>query len=58
MQLSKSGEGNHRISAWLASQTPRTLPAVIFVGKPNHHRPFQLGFSRSIKKGKGAFLRL
>lgn len=27
-------EGNHRISAWLAAQTPKSLPAVIFIGKP------------------------
>lgn len=27
-------EGNHRISAWLAAQTPNRLPAVIFIGKP------------------------
>ncbi len=27
-------EGNHRISAWLAAQTPQSLPAVIFIGKP------------------------
>lgn len=27
-------EGNHRISAWLANQTPQTLPAIIFIGKP------------------------
>lgn len=27
-------EGNHRISAWLAAQTPKTLPALIFIGKP------------------------
>lgn len=27
-------EGNHRISAWLASQTPQSLPATIFIGKP------------------------
>jgi hypothetical protein len=27
-------EGNHRISAWLIAQTPRSLPAVIFIGKP------------------------
>ena len=27
-------EGNHRISAWLAVQTPKSLPAVIFIGKP------------------------
>ncbi len=27
-------EGNHRISAWLAAQTPPVLPAIIFIGKP------------------------
>lgn len=27
-------EGNHRISTWLATQTPPSLPAVIFIGKP------------------------
>jgi len=27
-------EGNHRISAWLASNTPQNIPAVIFIGKP------------------------
>lgn len=27
-------EGNHRVSAWLAAQTPSSLPAIIFVGKP------------------------
>lgn len=27
-------EGNHRISAWLASQKPSSLPAIIFIGKP------------------------
>lgn len=27
-------EGNHRISAWLAAQTPSSLPTVIFLGKP------------------------
>ncbi len=27
-------EGNHRISAWLAAQTPNSLSAVIFMGKP------------------------
>lgn len=27
-------EGNHRISAWLLAQTPNSLPAVIFIGKP------------------------
>lgn len=27
-------EGNHRISSWLASQSPQSLPAVIFIGKP------------------------
>ncbi|MBS0654940.1 MAG: hypothetical protein JSR46_04110 [Verrucomicrobia bacterium] len=27
-------EGNHRISAWLAAQSPRCLPATLFIGKP------------------------
>jgi hypothetical protein len=27
-------EGNHRISTWIASKIPQTLPAVIFIGKP------------------------
>lgn len=27
-------EGNHRISAWIASKAPQTLPAIIFIGKP------------------------
>ena len=27
-------EGNHRISAWLEAQTPQSLPASIFIGKP------------------------
>lgn len=27
-------DGNHRISAWLASQKPQSLPAIIFIGKP------------------------
>jgi hypothetical protein len=27
-------EGNHRISAWLASKTPQTLPAILYIGKP------------------------
>ncbi|CUI18086.1 hypothetical protein PNK_p0032 (plasmid) [Candidatus Protochlamydia naegleriophila] len=27
-------EGNHRISAWLATQTPKSLPAIIYIGKP------------------------
>lgn len=27
-------EGNHRISAWLATQAPRSLPAIIYIGKP------------------------
>jgi hypothetical protein len=27
-------DGNHRISAWLASQTPESLPAIMFIGKP------------------------
>jgi hypothetical protein len=27
-------EGNHRISAWMASRTPATVPALIFIGKP------------------------
>lgn len=27
-------EGNHRISAWLAANTPQSLPATIFIGEP------------------------
>ncbi|MBA3283670.1 MAG: hypothetical protein H0U27_01240 [Nitrosopumilus sp.] len=27
-------EGNHRISAWLSAQTPESLPAILFIGKP------------------------
>jgi hypothetical protein len=27
-------EGNHRVSAWLASKRPQSISAVIFVGKP------------------------
>ena len=27
-------DGNHRVGAWVASQAPRHLPAVIFIGRP------------------------
>lgn len=27
-------EGNHRVSAWLASENPQPVPATIFIGKP------------------------
>lgn len=38
MKKYKLYEGNHRISAWLASQIPSSLPATIFVGKPQKQR--------------------
>lgn len=27
-------EGNHRLSAWLANNSPQSLPATIYIGKP------------------------
>lgn len=34
-------EGNHRISAWLAAQTPQVLPATIYIGKPQKQPPVE-----------------
>ncbi|MBA3604339.1 MAG: hypothetical protein H0W50_12050 [Parachlamydiaceae bacterium] len=27
-------EGNHRVSAWLSTGTPKNLPAILYIGKP------------------------
>lgn len=32
-------EGNHRVSTWLATRTPETLPATLYIGKPKREIP-------------------